>query len=190
LRALEKIVTESGPFDVVVAEELVTAKAMLWLKSKCHQKTVFVSHNVEIDLYNQMRGQTLVGFFRKKWLMSFEKKVLASADLTFVYSEVMRKRFGLIYGVQNLLLTSAGIEMMDIACKKNRQGRKTIFIGALDYYPNIDAVRWFAENVLPKLKNKIDFVVAGGRPLLDVERLSSKNHFTLHNVKIWQRSAG
>ena len=53
-------------------------------------------------------------------------------------------------------------------------GRKRlVFTGAMDYWANIDAVVWFAEQVFPELKRHqdIDFYIVGSKPGKDVQRL-------------------
>lgn len=49
-----------------------------------------------------------------------------------------------------------------------------IFIGAMDYWPNVDAARWFAARVLPRVRKSIPeahFYVVGSSPGLRVRRL-------------------
>ncbi len=50
-----------------------------------------------------------------------------------------------------------------------------VFTGAMDYWPNVDAVVWFVESVLPELLRvnpKITFTIVGGSPVRSVRRLS------------------
>lgn len=52
-----------------------------------------------------------------------------------------------------------------------------VFTGAMDYWPNIDAVNWFARDVLPLLREEIPelrFTIVGGKPspaVLELEAL-------------------
>lgn len=51
-----------------------------------------------------------------------------------------------------------------------------VFTGAMDYWPNIDAVTWFATEVLPPLREKwpnARFVVVGRSPPAEVRKLAS-----------------
>jgi glycosyltransferase involved in cell wall biosynthesis len=46
-------------------------------------------------------------------------------------------------------------------------GRTVLYVGAMDWFPNRDAVDYFAEEILPRLRQKVsnlDFVVAGRNP--------------------------
>lgn len=55
-------------------------------------------------------------------------------------------------------------------------GPVLVFTGAMDYWPNIDAVEWFVLQVLPKLRVQIptlQFCIAGARPVDAVLALAS-----------------
>jgi sugar transferase (PEP-CTERM/EpsH1 system associated) len=50
-----------------------------------------------------------------------------------------------------------------------------VFTGAMDYWPNIDAVCWFASEILPRLKNRrpqVRFYIVGMRPSSAVQALA------------------
>ncbi len=53
---------------------------------------------------------------------------------------------------------------------------RILFTGAMDYFPNEDAVLWFADRVMPLLRTKIEgirFVIAGSNPTDRVQALAS-----------------
>lgn len=55
-------------------------------------------------------------------------------------------------------------------------GRVT-FVGAMDYYPNIDAVCHFADAALPLVRARhprVEFVIVGSRPVRRVQRLAGR----------------
>jgi sugar transferase (PEP-CTERM/EpsH1 system associated) len=50
-----------------------------------------------------------------------------------------------------------------------------VFCGAMDYWPNVDAVQWFAEAVLPLIRARaprVSFFIVGARPTPDVQALA------------------
>jgi sugar transferase (PEP-CTERM/EpsH1 system associated) len=50
-----------------------------------------------------------------------------------------------------------------------------VFTGAMDYWPNIEAVQWFAARVLPALRARfqaLEFHVVGARPSAEVSKLA------------------
>ena len=51
-----------------------------------------------------------------------------------------------------------------------------VFTGAMDYWPNIDAVKWFAEHVLPRVRAAVPgarFYIVGSRPAPEVLAMAS-----------------
>jgi sugar transferase (PEP-CTERM/EpsH1 system associated) len=53
--------------------------------------------------------------------------------------------------------------------------RAVVFTGAMDYWPNIDAVQWFASDVFPQLRAKFAdarFYIVGARPAAAVQALA------------------
>jgi sugar transferase (PEP-CTERM/EpsH1 system associated) len=63
-----------------------------------------------------------------------------------------------------------------LACPYVAGELPVVFTGAMDYWPNVDAVRWFASNVLPPLRvrwPKVRFYVVGMRPVASIQALAS-----------------
>jgi sugar transferase (PEP-CTERM/EpsH1 system associated) len=53
--------------------------------------------------------------------------------------------------------------------------RALVFTGAMDYWPNVDAVSWFAREVLPALRAErpdILFAIVGSKPAAEVQALA------------------
>lgn len=53
-----------------------------------------------------------------------------------------------------------------------------VFTGAMDYHPNVDAVRWFASEILPSLTDRhpdLRFYIVGRNPTPEVQALSGKH---------------
>jgi sugar transferase (PEP-CTERM/EpsH1 system associated) len=60
--------------------------------------------------------------------------------------------------------------------------RVLVFTGAMDYEPNIDAVTWFAKEVLPALRLRdvdLQFWVVGGKPVDTVTALNRRDGITV-----------
>jgi sugar transferase (PEP-CTERM/EpsH1 system associated) len=57
-----------------------------------------------------------------------------------------------------------------------------VFCGAMDYWPNIDAVQWFAAEVLPGLRQRdpaVRLVIVGARPSAEVLALAAQPGITV-----------
>jgi sugar transferase (PEP-CTERM/EpsH1 system associated) len=53
--------------------------------------------------------------------------------------------------------------------------RALVFTGAMDYWPNVDAVQWFAADVFPRLRERfgdVKFYIVGSRPAPAVQELA------------------
>ncbi len=56
-------------------------------------------------------------------------------------------------------------------------GPHLVFTGAMDYWPNVDAVTWFADQVLPRLRPQfpgLEFYIVGSRPVEAVRVLGQR----------------
>jgi sugar transferase (PEP-CTERM/EpsH1 system associated) len=63
-----------------------------------------------------------------------------------------------------------------------KQPGSIIFTGVMDYFPNIDAVVWFCDEVLPIVQRKIpeaSLTICGSRPAAAVRRLAKKRGVTV-----------
>ena len=57
-----------------------------------------------------------------------------------------------------------------------------VFTGAMDYWPNVDAVQWFATEVFPRLRAalpKARFMIVGARPAPEVQALAAIDGITV-----------
>ncbi|WP_026143020.1 MULTISPECIES: TIGR03087 family PEP-CTERM/XrtA system glycosyltransferase [unclassified Thioalkalivibrio] len=60
--------------------------------------------------------------------------------------------------------------------------RAIVFSGAMDYWPNVDAVVWFADHVLPALRAEhpdVEFCIVGSRPAPEVAALAARPGVTV-----------
>lgn len=47
-----------------------------------------------------------------------------------------------------------------------------LFVGVLDYYPNVEGIEWFVENVLPLVRHDVRLKIVGRKPIGAVLRLA------------------
>jgi glycosyltransferase involved in cell wall biosynthesis len=107
-------------------------------------------------------------------LYNIEKKHVKKYNITsFVNSQeaIFWERFG------NVLTLSHGVEDNLLTYNKydEKYSNSVTFIGRMDYQPNIDAVLWFCNNVLPLLSKDIKFKVIGGFPTNEIINLQKHN---------------
>jgi polysaccharide biosynthesis protein PslH len=54
---------------------------------------------------------------------------------------------------------------------------RLVFVGAMDYYANIEGVTWFVEQVFPlirRIEPRVEFFIVGSNPTSEVERLAKR----------------
>lgn len=118
-----------------------------------------------------------------KRLALYEKQIVDAFDATTVVSEaeadLLRKRTGgggKIHAVPNGVDTVYFHPASKQIAGKNRKPCCTlIFCGLMDYYPNVDAVVWFAKEVLPRVRKRIgevQFNVVGAKPAREILKLT------------------
>ena len=115
-------------------------------------------------------------------LFAFERATAARADVTTFVSEAEAALFRAQTGLPNIRALSNGIDLdffdpeadyPRLPEKERGQGPILLFTGQMDYPPNVDAVRWFVEKVLPRV-SRGRFVIAGRNPTAEVRRLESE----------------
>jgi sugar transferase (PEP-CTERM/EpsH1 system associated) len=124
-------------------------------------------------------------------LAAFERAVAARADVSLFVSDaeadLFRRRSGLAGADIRALQNGVDLDYYDPAAIPRRRpgpsgaedltgprpspGNLIVFTGQMDYAPNIDAVRWFADAVMPLLP-EARFAIVGRKPSESVRRLA------------------
>jgi sugar transferase (PEP-CTERM/EpsH1 system associated) len=128
--------------------------------------------------YAETQGMGRRWFYRSeaKRLLAFDRAAAARAHASLFVSEDEKRIF-------DRLSPETAKSGVDIAFFDPRaippaaRTRKTIvFVGMMDYWPNVDAVTWFAKDILPLIRlrhgNAI-FQIVGARPIPAVTALSA-----------------
>jgi polysaccharide biosynthesis protein PslH len=137
--------------------------------------------------YAERKSPLTAWLYRReaRLLAAAERAIVESVDLALFVSEseaaVMRGRCAAgrdrIHSVEN----GVDSDYFDPSRAHERPSAATgsgpalVFTGAMDYWPNVDAVRWFAETVLPLVWTEAPEVrlwVVGARPTAEVRRLA------------------
>jgi polysaccharide biosynthesis protein PslH len=115
-------------------------------------------------------------------LFSFERATAERADVTTFVSDAEAALFRRMTGLSSIEAVSNGIDLeyFDPRADFKRltgldRGKAPIllFTGQMDYAPNVDAVSWFAEEILPAIP-KARFVIAGRNPTPAVLKLAGE----------------
>ena len=132
-------------------------------------------------------------------LFAFERATAERADVTTFVSEAEAGLFRARTGLAGIRAVSNGIDLafFDPAADFPRLARQPgappmlLFTGQMDYAPNVDAVRWFAQAVLP-LVPAARFVIVGRNPTAEVRGLAGERvHVTgaVPDIRDWLAAA-
>jgi len=118
-------------------------------------------------------------------LLDFERRIAALSEATLLVSEQEAMLFrelapevdDRIFALRNGVDLQAFEPELDWPNPYARGGPHLVFTGAMDYWPNVDAVIWFAEEVFPILQARfpgIEFHIVGSRPADRVRALAGR----------------
>jgi sugar transferase (PEP-CTERM/EpsH1 system associated) len=111
-------------------------------------------------------------------LLAYERATAHSFSQALVCTEVERRDFERLFPDVLVSLVGNGVDLdyFRSSGKPKRPG-SIVFTGVMDYFPNVDAVRWFCETVLPAVQREIPYAqltICGNRPSATVRRLAKR----------------
>jgi sugar transferase (PEP-CTERM/EpsH1 system associated) len=146
------------------------------------------------------QGGPLAAIHRREGekLFAFEKEVARRADFSLFVSEaeaaLFRDKSGLAGADIRALQNGVDLEYYDpdrdhppVA----EQGPLIVFTGQMDYAPNVDAVSWFAADILPRVPEG-RFAIVGRNPTETVRRLAGERVIVtgeVADVRSWLAAA-
>ncbi len=115
-------------------------------------------------------------------LSAFERRAATEFDQTLLVSAAEADDFCApdLQAASGISAMANGVDLAyfsgaaDYACPFDPGVVPIVFTGAMDYWPNIDAVQWFAHKILPELRAAgmaARFYIVGSRPTRAVQRL-------------------
>lgn len=139
--------------DVVLAHLVRTGHYLIGSETpKVLEMTDAISMNYERVKKSKNRSiKALIYSFEAKRLAKYERKMAAEFDLVSLVSAVDVEY---LFGKKcpsNVMVTPLTLDVKKIAHNYNPDCRTIVFIGNLRTLPNLDAVKWFAQRVMPLL---------------------------------------
>jgi polysaccharide biosynthesis protein PslH len=171
------------PYDVVVCDFLAPAVNMP-LHLSC--PTVLFQHNVEAMIWkrhadlqtNPLKRAYLLTQWRK--MQAFEGMMCRRADRVIAVSredaEIMQRDYGVPAvddvptGVDTAFFRSRGAEQ--------RGRHDLVFTGSMDWFPNVDAITYFTDKIMPLIKKiipEVTLTVVGRDPHPALIKLSKRD---------------
>jgi tetratricopeptide (TPR) repeat protein len=147
--------------------------------------TVLNEHNIESKLLQQCTDDNVVKQIEalapqidavkcfvnpereSKLLAAYENETWQKFSLRTVVSDRDRQELASRCQIGKTIVVKNGIDTQNIIPVNNSNSTKILYMGTMVYYPNIDAILYFVEQIFPKLKqqnNQIHFCIAGNEP--------------------------
>jgi polysaccharide biosynthesis protein PslH len=135
--------------------------------------------------YAQERPWPLSWLYRRegRCLLAYERAVAMKAQRSFFVTESETALFRRLApeAAARVEPMSNGVDAQVFTADPARRNpfkpgeRAVVFTGAMDYWPNVDAVRWFAADILPALRKawpQLRFYIVGRNPDASVQALA------------------
>jgi len=121
-----------------------------------------------------------------KMLLAYEQRITALAKATLFVSEQEAKLFKTLAPEQadKIGFVNNGVDTANFDPDLSylspylTDNQVIVFTGAMDYWANVDAVKWFAEQVLPVIKQQqpeVKFYIVGSKPSKEVLQLAEND---------------
>jgi glycosyltransferase involved in cell wall biosynthesis len=124
-------------------------------------RRVVMAHNVESVIwqrYHETETNSLKRWYiGRQWrkFQRFERQVLAGADCTIAVSEVDAERFRRDLGVRHVGIVDNGVDTSHFQPGDGpREPNTLLFLGSLEWRPNLDGVTQLLERVFPAVRRE------------------------------------
>jgi sugar transferase (PEP-CTERM/EpsH1 system associated) len=122
-------------------------------------RRVVIAHNVESVIwqrYHETESNPLRRWYiGRQWrkFQRFERRVLGAAEHTVAVSDTDAQRFREDFGVERVDVVENGVDTAFFQPQaRRREANRLLFLGSLDWRPNLDGVRMLLERVFPKVR--------------------------------------
>lgn len=175
----------SHHFDSVVCDFLTPA-----VNFRSFQNVVLFQHNVETTIWDRRcenaRGPIEGWFLRRqaKLVRDYEGRKCREAAHIVAVSEEDAQRMRAMFGVQGVTAIPTGVDVEQFAPPSPQlpapPASELVFVGSMDWLPNVDGMRWFIADVLPRIRaHRPDcrVVIAGRKPPAEVKEWARRDPF-------------
>ena len=178
---------EHGPrFDTVALCRHYVAREFLPLVRRHAPQAQVVFDTIDLHYLRERRGAELAGdaamLRTAEATRARELDIIANSDVTLVVSETERA----------LLATDAPNARVEVLSNLHQLAgpggsfaarKDLVFVGGFRHPPNVDAVRWFANEVFPRVRERladVRFHVIGSHVVAEIEALAALPGVVVH----------
>lgn len=168
LRRVVEQETEKGDHDLLICDFVQMARNCLGIRLP---KLLF-QHNVEAEIFERL-SQRYRGFFSRylkvqaNRMKRFEKTAGDDFDNIVAVSKRDQQRFIDDYEWQNVDVIDTAVDTNYFKPGESGKRSGVVFVGSMDWLPNIDGIHHFVKRVWPRVKESIggiSFTIVGRNP--------------------------
>ncbi len=170
--------TQKEKFDAIVCDFLSSAANIPDLGH-----AILFQHNVESVIWKRhaehARTQPVRLYFQGQYdrMLRYEQRVCHAVKRIVAVSDGDARAMQSLYGVPRVAAVPTGVDLDYFAPRPNTPPRTTdlVFLGSMDWRPNIDGIRWFATDILPLIRRRhpeCSLAVVGRNPTAEILRLA------------------
>lgn len=161
---------KENTYDMVIFEGTYTAMYLDGIRDFFTGITVLRAHNIEYQLWDERLLNEKNGLKKLllkpavKQLQNFELSELKKFDVVAAISMGEKAFFNSYIGLNHSVYVPFGISLPQTISETENEHPKLVFLGSLDWEPNLDGLRWFLEEVWPLVCEKernVEFHIAG-----------------------------
>lgn len=174
----------SGKIDLIVVDYLASMIQLTGLNGDLKTPVMIFQHNVESQIWKRHSETDASALkravFRRQWRLTqnWEHKCADRVAGQVTVSEDDTKFFREQLAMKNILgAVPTGVDTEFFSpSEKQKTPQSLVFLGAMDWMPNIDAVTWFAQEIFPAVRQKhrrAHLTIVGRNPAERVKQLAS-----------------
>lgn len=194
-------------YDIVHVDTIHLAGGLAVLKQlSTPPLTIINAHNVECQIAGRMRDlenslpRRMALSIHARNMARFEGRAFSLADMVLAVSEEDRGRIGAMARVPGkAILVENGVDenYYTPGMAQEIDQNSLVFVGSMDWLPNVDGVKWFVNEILPLIRLRrpqTQLTIVGRSPHADVAALHSPEHGvvvtgTVEDVRPYVRTA-
>ncbi len=175
-RKMEKVILEKlhkTQYDIVFIENLHLGFLVESIKRNFSVPVILRQHNLEMKImkrYYESESNFILKRFAKiqyNKFLRYEPQICAKFDKVIMITEKDEEEILKLNSAIKATVIPAGVEKKSLEFPISEKERFSLFhIGRLDWFPNIDALKYFINEILPELikkESKIKFYIYGGK---------------------------
>jgi len=182
-------------FDAIVCDFLFPAPNIPDLAS-----CVLFQHNVEAMIWKRHVEHASSGPRRLYFglqanrMLAYEGQVCRAAQRVIAVSEQDANTMRSLYRVTRVDAVPTGVELDYFAPPPESEPlADLVFVGSMDWMPNIDGIRWFADQALPRIRKRkpdCSVAIAGRKPSAEIQALAKSDPLirvtgTVPDIRPW-----